>query len=85
MLRMGRGTNLVSVSREENVLPPKLGSAEWVRNRERVWKRQWEGLGGKYPYIKLGAELHGNYEYLRKPKFIDLTSKNLFQEACPGG
>lgn len=82
---MGRGTNLLSVSREENVLPPKLGSTEWVRNRERVWKRQWEGLGGKYPYKKLGTELHGNYEFLRKSKFIDLAFNNLFQEACPRG
>lgn len=48
---MGRGTNLVSVSREEYVLPAKLGSTEWVRNREKIWERQWEGLGGKYPYM----------------------------------
>lgn len=35
-LRMASGANLVSVSGEENALLPKRGSAEWVRNRERM-------------------------------------------------
>lgn len=45
---MGREANSsLSVSREENALPPKLGFAEWVRYQEGVWKYQQEGLDGK--------------------------------------
>lgn len=34
----GEGQTLVSVSREENALATQLGSAEWVRNWESMWK-----------------------------------------------
>lgn len=47
-----------------------------------MWKRQWEGLDSKY--TQFGAELLGNYECLRKPKCINMASKNRFRETCPG-